>query len=113
MDSQRKIHSRNHGVTLLEMLAVVVLVGIVAAIIVPRFGASSANAKAASCRVNIGNIEVQAELWFRNKGTWPAANLSDLFADSSYFPDGATTCPVDGSSYSFDAATEKVTGHAH
>jgi len=101
------------GLSLLEILVVVVVLGIVAFIAVPRFGASASNAKAASCHVNTGNIEVQAELWFRNKGTWPAANLGDIFADAAYFPDGATTCPVDGSAYAFDSATEKVVGHGH
>ena len=105
--------THRRGVSLLELLVVVVILGIVAMIAVPRFGGSATKAKAAGCHINTGNIKVQAELWYRNKGTWPASNLADIFADSTYFPDGATTCPVDGSSYAFDAATEKVLGHTH
>ena len=103
----------NRGLSLLEVLAVVVLLGIVAMIVVPRFSGSAENAKVTGCHVNKGNIEVQASLWFRNKGTWPDSNLANIFADSDYFPDGATTCPVDGSSYTFDSSTEQVVGHTH
>ena len=103
----------NSGFSLLELLAVVVLMGIVAMIALPRFGASADAAKATTCHINTGNIDVQAALWFRNKGTWPASNLIDIFADRDYFPDGATTCPVDGSAYSFDSTTEAVIGHSH
>lgn len=103
----------NRGLSLLELLVVVVLLGIVAMIMVPRFGNSSADAKTTSCHINTGNIEMQAALWFRNKGSWPASNLGDIFADPTYFPDGATSCPVDGSSYSFDSSTENVVGHTH
>lgn len=101
------------GFSLLEILVVVVLLGIVAMIAVPRFGTSASSSKEASCRINVGNIELQAELWNRNKGSWPANDLSDIFADAKYFPDGAPACPVDGSSYTFDAGTEKVVGHSH
>lgn len=113
MIGHRNVFVRNRGLTLFEILVVVVVLGILAVIVVPHFGASSENAKKTGCHVNTANIEVQAALWFRNKGSWPASNLSNIFADSAYFPDGATTCPVDGSSYSFDSTTEEVIGHTH
>ena len=42
-----------------------------------------------------------------------AGNLSDIGANSSYFPDGLPICPVDGSSYSIDTTTLRVNGHTH
>ncbi len=113
MIGPKKMDARHGGFSLLEILAVVVLLGIVAMIAIPRFGTSADAAKATTCHINTGNIEVQAALWFRNKGTWPASNLSDMFAATDYFPDGGTSCPVDGSSYTFDSTTEVVTGHTH
>ncbi len=106
-------HRPRRGLSLLELLTVVLLLGIIAVIAVPRFMGSSDDAKAASCHINTGNIEIQAALWQRNKGSWPAADLNDIFADTKYFPDGAPVCPFDGSSYSFDAATGEVDGHTH
>jgi len=101
------------GFSMVEMLAVVTLIGIIAMIVVPRFAGSGTQAKTNACNVNKGNIEVQAQLWFRNKGGWPAADLSNLSADKKYFPEGVPTCPVDGSNYSFDKATQRVSGHQH
>jgi len=105
--------NRNRGLSLLELLAVVTLMGIIAMVVVPRFGGTADDAKATGCSVNRNNIEVQAQLWFRNKGTWPQSNLNDLMGDPDYFPDGPVTCPVDGSAYSFDPLTQRVTGHNH
>ncbi len=103
----------SRGLSLLEVLLVIVVLGIVAAIALPRFGGSAGKAKANSCLVNQRNIELQAELWFRHKGIWPASNLSDIQSDPGYFPQGSVTCPVDGSAYEIDAVTGRVVGHAH
>ena len=37
----------------------------------------------------------------------------DIGANIEYFPEGLPSCPVDGSSYTFDSATETITGHNH
>ena len=103
----------HRGISLLEVLAVVTIVGIIAMIAVPRLATSSDAPKANSCFTTKGMIEVEAELWFRNKGTAPQANLSDIMADSAYFPDGVVTCPVDGTAYEFNTTTLQVNGHAH
>ena len=101
------------GFSLLELLAAITILGILVAIFVPRFGDNAKTAKKRACAVNKGNIEVQSQLWYRTKGTWPAAGLSDIGANQTYFPEGLPTCPVDGSTYQLDAATHRVTGHSH
>jgi len=97
----------------MELLAVVTLLGILAAVVIPRFAGQSDQAKTAACDVNRGNIEVQTQLWFRNKGTWPTADLGDIGSNPDYFPDGLPKCPFDGSDYRFDSMTQRVTGHQH
>ncbi len=98
---------------MLEMLAVVTILGILAAVVVAGFSAADSDARVQACYVNKGNIELQARLWFRNYGTWPATDLSNIGADSGYFPDGLPTCPVDQNGYTLDAATHNVVGHVH
>jgi len=95
------------------MVAVTTLVGVIAAVILTRISANSADAKKKTCYVNKGQIDVQVQLWYRNKGTWPANNLSDISANTTYFPSTLPTCPVDGSAYSLDSTTHQVTGHTH
>ncbi len=105
--------SPRRGLTLLELLMVAVLLGVIAWVAIPRLTANSLDVNANACYVHVLEIEVQAELWYRNKGFWPAADLSDIGADDAYLPDGLPSCPVDGSAYLFDGNTHRVTGHAH
>ena len=99
--------------SLLEMLAAVTILGILAAVLLPRMGAYGAKAKGNACSVNKANIDVQTQLWYRTKGAWPATNLSDIGANKTYFPDVLPVCPVDGSAYQLDSTTHRVVGHAH
>ena len=100
------------GFSLMEMMAVMAVLAVVAAIILPRVTGDSDSAKSAACHSHQGDIEIQAELWLHNTGAWPATNLSDIGADTNYFPEGLPTCPVDGSVYTIDA-TGRVVGHGH
>ncbi|MGE0760464.1 MAG: competence type IV pilus major pilin ComGC [Pirellulaceae bacterium] len=103
----------SRGISLVEVLAVVTLLGILAAVIVPRLSTQGVDAKGKVCSVHKGNVEVQCQLWARQKGSLPQSTLDDIGADASFFPDGLPVCPVDGSSYSIDTVTGQVTGHAH
>ena len=100
------------GFSLLEMLAVVVILGIIAALIVPRVGQSSENAKEKCCLHNRAEINITTEQYYIHNGVWPADDLSDVGADVDYFPDGLPTCPVSGQPYRLDPTTHRVVGHA-
>ena len=97
----------------MELLAAVTIIGVVGAAIVARVAPNVDSADIAACDAHKGEIEVQAQLWRRNVGSFPAANLADVGANAAYFPVGLPTCPVDGSNYSIDTTTGHVTGHTH
>ena len=97
----------------MELIAVVVILGMIAWVTVPRLSGNSFDSRSSACYVNMADIEVQTELWYRNKGSWPAQDLSDIAADPAYFPDGLRLCPVDGTGYVLDGTTHRVTGHEH
>lgn len=99
--------------SLLELLASVVILGVIAALAIGRLSGNSLVARKNACYVNKGAIEMQAQLWYRNKGTWPAANLSDIAVDTSYFAEGLPACPVDATAYTFNSSTGKINGHTH
>src|SRR3954453_6007277 len=112
---QRNVSRQNRlsGFSLMEIMAAAVILGILAAVIVPRLTSHQDNAKKSACYANKGDIELQAKLWRRNMGSYPAANLSDVGANTTYFPGGLPTCAVDGTSYTIDTTTGRVTGHTH
>ena len=92
----------------MELLAVVTILGIIAAIIVPRVAVSSDTAKQKVAAHSKATINSAVERWYVEKGAWPANNLSDIGADTNYFPDGVPVNPVDGSAYTLNAATHHV-----
>jgi general secretion pathway protein G len=94
--------------SLMELLAVVTILGIIAAIIVPRVTVSSDTAKAKVNAHNKATINAAVERWYIETGAWPAANLSDIGADTDYFPDGIPTNPVSGAAYTLNATSHRV-----
>jgi prepilin-type N-terminal cleavage/methylation domain-containing protein len=103
----------NAGLSLMELMAAVTILAIIAVFIIPRASNYALNGNRYACFSNKAEIELQVRLWYRNNGSYPAANLSDIGASTTYFPQGLPTCPVDGTSYTIDTTTGKVTGHTH
>ena len=101
------------GFTLIEILFVMVVIGILAAIVIPRMLYTTQEAQIAANDANKANINTQVERWYFEKGSWPANDLSDIKADDDYFPDGIPDCPVCGGAYTLDGTTHRVTGHNH
>ena len=89
---------RRKGFTLVELMIVVLILGALAAIAVPRILGGAAKAKKNACKTNIDLLNTQIELYYSNEGAWPA-DLSTLTSDPNYFPDGAPICPVDDVAY--------------
>jgi len=101
------------GFTLVEILAVVVILGILAVVVVPRVLASSQTAKVSSCHQNKAAINTAVERWYFEKAAWPLDAMTDIGADANFFPDGIPVCPVDGTAYALDTVTHRVVGHVH
>lgn len=104
----RKRSQHRRGFSLLELLAVVTILGIIAVVVIPRISVSSSTAKANANNQNKSEINSAVERWYFNNGTWPADDLSDIGADANYFPNGLPANPVDGSAYSLDTTTHRV-----
>jgi general secretion pathway protein G len=93
--------------SLLELLAVVTILGIIAAIIVPRVTVSSATAKTKVRDHHKATINAAVERYYIDNNVWPANNLSDIGANVNYFPDGLPSNPIDGTAYSLNATTHR------
>jgi general secretion pathway protein G len=97
--------------SLMELIAVVAILGILAALIVPRVIGGSDLAKDKTCFHNRAEINITVEQFYLHNAYWPANDLSDIGADPNYFPDGLPTCPVSGQPYRLDPTTHRLIGH--
>jgi type IV pilus assembly protein PilA len=70
------------GFTLIELLIVVVIIGILAAIAVPKFQSTKGKANAASLRADLRNLASAQEAYFHEKSTY-TTNLALLNHDNS------------------------------
>src|SRR5829696_1129916 len=70
-----KKNRQRRGFSLLELLAVVTILGIIAVVVVPRISVSSTTAKQKADAQNKSEINSAVERWYFEKGTWPADNL--------------------------------------
>lgn len=99
------------GFTLVELLVVVLILGALAAIAVPRIIGGATNAKINACKTNVDLINSQIELYYANNGSWPGT-LGTVTSDPNFFPDGAPACPF-GTAYSYSTTTHRVAEHSH
>ncbi len=60
------------GFTLIELLIVVVIIGILAAIAIPKFAATKDKAKLASVKTDVRNYMTAQEAYFSDKATYGA-----------------------------------------
>jgi prepilin-type N-terminal cleavage/methylation domain-containing protein len=105
------------GFTLIELLIVVVIIGILAAIAIPKFAATKDKAKLASVKSDVRNTETAEEAYFSDYSTYgdygqlgtasnfivstgntmsitPAASGYTVTASNSTISTGITTCHV-------------------
>ena len=100
-------NKKRSAFSLLELLAVVVILGIIAAIVVPRVTVSSDTAKQRVNEHTAATLNSAIERFYVDNGKWPSA-LADMVP--TYLPDGVPTNPVDDSAYTIDPKTNRITG---
>ncbi len=107
---ENTVHNKK-AFTLVELLVVVMILGALTAIALPRMLSGATNARINACKTNVDVVNSQIELYYANKSVWPAA-LMDVTNDPNYFPDGAPGCPL-GTPYMYNTATHRVPDHTH
>ena len=98
------------GFTLIELIVVIVIIGILAAIAVPKFQDLSNQAQQAACVQNMASVESACSIYFSNTalggaGLYPSNIYSAAqLSNTTYFAgDGATpTCPSTAANYNYD-----------
>jgi len=103
--------SRKSGFTLVEIMIVVAIIGLLAAIAIPNFVRARASSQANACINNLRQIDGATQQWALENKAGPSATVS--FGNIKPYLKNSITCPSGGStatfatSYSISTVTNK------
>jgi len=102
------------GFTLIELMIVVIVLGIIAAIAIPNFMRMRKNAARASCLSNQRNVLQGAMLYINDNGTDAAVINVGVLEPLGYVSLNCSECPLsdvtDHDDYTITIAGQRVTG---
>ena len=101
------LSSREQGFTLVELLIVVIILAVLAAIVVPQFSASTNDAKAAALKANLANIRAAIDFYYQEHGEYPG----DLIATGATCVNGVAVAA--GAADTEDALLAQLTRYTN
>jgi MSHA pilin protein MshA len=105
---------RRKAFTLIELVVVIVILGILAAVAIPKYMDISDTAEEQACAAKRGAIASATSMYYASlaaQGETPA--FPDSYDDTDLYADGQVpTCPA-GGTYTYDSDTGKVTCSVH
>jgi type IV pilus assembly protein PilA len=95
------------GFTLIELLIVVVIIGILAAIAIPKFAATKDKAKLASVKTDLRNLMTAQEAYFSDYATY--GTLANIVTASNFTLSSGNTGSATGVASGFTATFSNTT----
>jgi len=97
------MEDHHRGFTLIELLIVILIIGILAAIAIPKFSSSKDKAYTAAMKSDLRNLVTAQEAYFNDNGSTYAQSVAAL--GTSYRPSTGVTVTVGGVSSTGWSAT--------
>jgi len=89
------------GFTLIELMVVVLIVGILSAIAIPKYADVTESAKYAACRSNLRNIAGGLNMYLSENGSYPPGNGWKKLNTLSEYVHQEMMCPSTESEYRY------------
>jgi len=96
---------RRLGLSLIEVLAVAVILGFLAAIVVPRYSTTTGRAQVETGSFQLAHLNTIVERFYLQTGAFPS-QLSDLVP--TYLPSGIPAHPDPKMQFSYDSSTGRI-----
>lgn len=96
----RKRLSQDAGFTLIELLMVVIILGILAAVVIPQFSGSAEDAKISALKSNLNSIRSAIELYqVQHDGAYPGATIGTQLTQYTELDGDVSTSKVNDFKY--------------
>ena len=92
------MNKKNQGFTLVEIMIVVAIIAILAAVAIPNFIKYRDESQKNTCISNMKQLQTAGEQWLITNGAAAAPGLSDLCGPQNYVKT-TPTCPYDKGNY--------------
>ena len=108
---QIKTNRKKAGFTLVEIMIVVAIIGLLAAIAIPNFVKARGTAQKNACINNLRQIDGAKEQWAleTKQKTGATVGAEQETAINAYIKGGAPTCPGGGGAYTYGNVDAKPT----
>jgi len=97
------------GFTLLELLIVIAILGVLAAILVPNFLRSRASALLATCQLDLRNIAAALDLYYNENQVYPDPAGWQTALESGGYIRAVPTSPIDRAPYGYQTDAGRST----